>query len=99
MSITTPVIKLACVGALLAAASALHAQTNYHVSFDTSTLETSSAAPFYVDFQMIDGTGTGNGNTSVLLSNFSFGGGSPVGPAFDTGDVSGALNSSIELTD
>lgn len=45
-------------------------------TLDTTPLETSSAGPFTLDFQFIEGNGLGDGNNTVTLSNFSFGGGS-----------------------
>jgi PEP-CTERM motif-containing protein len=99
MNITLQTAKLLCLGAFAATVASLHAQTNYHVSFDTSGLQGLSAAPFYADFQLFDGTGLGNANTMVTLSNFDFGGGSAVGGTFGSGDATGSLASEIDLTD
>src|ERR1035438_3197113 len=70
---------------LLAVAPALFGVT---VTIDTSALGGSSSGPFTLDFQFVDGNGTGDGNNSVTLSNFSLGGGSiNMTPASNTGGV------------
>jgi hypothetical protein len=70
---------------LLAAAPALFGVT---VTINTSALGGSSSGPFTLDFQFVDGNGTGDGNNHVTLSNFSFGGGSiNVTPISITGGV------------
>ena len=46
------------------------------VTLNTTGLIGSSLGPFTLDFQFIDGNGTGDGNNSVTLSNFSLSGGS-----------------------
>jgi len=58
---------------LLAAAPALFGVT---VTINTSALGGSSSGPFTLDFQFVDGNGSGDGNNRVTLSNFSLGGGS-----------------------
>lgn len=55
------------------AASALFGDTI--LTLDTTPLETSVAGPFTLDFQFIDGNGTGDANNTVTLTNFDFGGG------------------------
>lgn len=99
MSITSKLFKLLALGASAAAATALHAQITYHVSLDTSGLGSSTAAPFYIDFQLFDGTGLGNGNTSIAISRFNFGSGSPDGTATTSGGAMGSLGSDVSLTD
>lgn len=56
------------------AAGALFGDTVF--TLDTTPLETSSAGPFTLDFQFIDGSGGGDGNNTVSLTSFDFGGGS-----------------------
>jgi MYXO-CTERM domain-containing protein len=92
-------LKLLSIGAILAAAASLHADMTYHVSLDTAGLQGSPSAPFSLDFQLFDGTGLGNANTTVSLWNFNFGGGSAGATTFDAGGVSGDLGSKITLTD
>jgi hypothetical protein len=70
---------------LLAVAPALFGVT---VTINTSALGASSSGPFTLDFQFVDGNGTGDGNNLVTLSNFSFGGGSiNMTPVSNTGGV------------
>jgi hypothetical protein len=48
----------------------------------------------------VDGSGTDDGNTTVTLSNFAFGGGgAPFEPASNGPGTSGDLTSSVTLTD
>jgi hypothetical protein len=54
---------------------------------DTSTLIGNPNGPFTLDFQFIDGSGTGNGNNTVTVSNFSDPAALAVLPASETGGV------------
>lgn len=67
------------------------------VQLDTSLL----AGPFEVAFVLTDGSGTDDGNTTVAVGNFAFGGGSAGGvdTAFTTGDVSGSFDTDLSLRD
>jgi hypothetical protein len=47
---------------------------------DTSPLQGHAQAPFFLDFQLVDGTGAGDGNTSVTVRDFEWHGGSWDGP-------------------
>jgi hypothetical protein len=76
-----------------------HADITYTVAIDTAPLIGDSAGPFAVNFQFIDGSGLGDGNNTVELSDFQFGSGSPIGGATTSGAVSGGLSSQIILTD
>lgn len=69
------------------------------VSLDTTRLVGSVAGPFQLSFQFNDGSGLGDGNNTVTLSNFAFGGGSAVGPATEIGGSTGDLSTSVVLTD
>lgn len=74
----------------------------YHVEIDTAALNLSSNSangPFSLDVQLNDGHGTGDGNNSVTLSNFTFGGGSLISGATLLGGASGDLGSTVSLTD
>lgn len=54
-----------------------------NISVNTSPLTASSAGPFTLQFQLTDGSGgvVADGNNTVTISNFNFGGGSgPSGP-------------------
>ena len=67
------------------------------VSLDTSAL----SGPFELAFIFIDGSGTGDANNTVTLSNFLFGGGSAgtVDASLSTGGISGDLISGVSLVD
>ena len=85
----------------LAASSVLHATLLYSVSMDTSPLIGHSAAPFYLDFQLNDGSGgiTGNRNNTATLSGFAFDGGSAANNPVTFGGASGSLTSGVVITD
>src|SRR2546427_13289286 len=72
----------------------------YDISMNTSPLIGHAAAPFSLAFQFTDGSGAGDANNSIVLSNFLFGiGGSAVGSPTLFGDATGSLASGITLTD
>ena len=71
----------ALIGVIGLSGVANHAQAQvvFHVSLDTSAL-TTLAGPFSLDFQLNDGSGTGDANNTAILSHFTFGtGGSALG--------------------
>jgi hypothetical protein len=72
--------------------------TIFDVSVDTSSL--SPADTFYIDFQL-NQNGALSGNNTVVISNFTFGGGGPVGaPLLPLiGATSGDLSSAVTITD
>ncbi len=84
---------------LLITAATASAGTLYNVSIDTSSLIGNAAGPFQLDFQFIDGSGTDDGNNTVTLGSFNFGGGSYDLSATTTGGVSGDPSTSIVLVD
>ncbi len=71
----------------------------YHAVLNTSSLIGNPAGPFYLDFQFNDGEGTGDGNNTVTLSNFTCGGGSASGSPTTFGGVSGSLSGGISFAD
>jgi hypothetical protein len=71
----------------------------YRVSLDTSGLVGHPAGPFAIDFQLLDGAGTGDASTTVVVSDFQFGGGAPVGTPALFGDAAGSLAGRVALTD
>jgi|SRR5579875_937792 len=84
----------------LLSAAILNADTVVNVSLDTSALVSdAAAAPFAIDFQMIDGSGTGDANNIITISNATFGGGNASGAPVLSGGASGDLATSIVLTD
>jgi hypothetical protein len=85
-------------GALLLAVTA-RADVGFHVNLDTSALNGNTAAPFSLDFQLTDGSGTLDGVNTVTLSNFVFTGGAFTGSASLFGGATGDLASTITLSD
>jgi len=87
--------------ALICLATAAHATAIITVVVDTHTLVGHAAAPFYLDFQFTDGSGTGDGNNMVEIHSFDFGLGGSIGSLFETpqGDATGDLSSGITLRD
>lgn len=72
----------------------------FNVSLGTSGLIGHPAGPFYIDFQLNDGSGTGDANNMVTINNFMFDGGNAVGsPLPSIGGASGSLSSSVSITD
>lgn len=82
----------------LACASGVHALPfEADVALDTSAL----AGPFEVAFALTDGSGTGDANIHVVLSDLQFAGGSPgaIDAALTFGGVTGDLASAVEMVD
>jgi hypothetical protein len=71
----------------------------YQVTFNTSSLVGHPAGPFYVYATFTDGSGVGDANNTVTLSNFNFDGGNSLGSPFDFGGASGSLETDITITD
>jgi hypothetical protein len=86
---------------LIVATNAVASTITYNVSLNTGSLVANAAAPFSLDFQFTDGGGTGDGNNTVTLSGFNFGGGSAAadGTATTFGGASGSPATSIVITD
>ena len=60
------------IGCLLSAKAA-RAQLAFHIDLPTDTLNANAASgPFSLDFQLTDGSGTGDANNTAVLSNFLF---------------------------
>lgn len=78
-------------------AAALAAQASTLVSVNTTGLIGHPSGPFYLDFQLNDGTGANDNH--VNISAINLGGGTPVGPATLFGGASGDLLAGITLTD
>ena len=95
----TKTARLIAAIAAVGTASVSEAITTFNVSLDTSALVGHPSGPFYLDFQLIDGSGIGNGNNTALVSDFQFGGGGADGSATTIGGASGDLTSGITLVD
>ena len=94
-----PLALLVCAVGLLGTPIAAHA-TIYHVGLPTDTLNTQAVFPYSLDFLFTDGSGTGDGNNTVSLTNFAFDpGGAPLGSPVLTGGASGSLGTGLTLTD
>lgn len=84
---------------LLVIPTAARADLMFTVSLDTAPLVGHAAGPFSIEFQFNDGSGLGDANNSVVLSNFAFGGGGAVGVPTLFGGASGELATTVTLTD
>lgn len=89
-----------CVG-LLATASVCDASLLFTVTLDTSPLIGHPAGPFSLEFQLNDGSATGDGNNVAVLNSFQFGSGGMAGPGGPTliGGTTGNLSSAVGLQD
>jgi hypothetical protein len=93
-------VRFAFVAAcIMICASTSKAALIYHVDINTAPLVGSSTAPFSLDFQLNDGSGTLAGVNTVTLTNFIFTAGNPTGSATLIGDATGSLSSTVKLTD
>jgi hypothetical protein len=57
------------------------AQLIFDVTVDSSPLQANPSAPFSLDFQLNDGSGTLEGNNTVTIDHFDFHGGTWTGPS------------------
>jgi hypothetical protein len=83
---------------LVSAAATTRADFVARVSLDTAPLVGHPAAPFYLDFQLNQGSGPSPSNTAVL-SDFAFSGGAPTGSPFLIGGAAGDLGTGATITD
>ena len=91
-------LLIAVFAAMLTLTGAACADTyNYNVFVNTGGLPNST---FTLDFYLLDGEGTGDGNTSVNIHDLNLGGGSLVGGASLLGGASGtAANFTLNDSD
>jgi hypothetical protein len=83
-----------------AALTVAHADFVANITLETSPLIGHPAGPFSIGFEFADGSGIGDGNNAVFLSNFDFGaGGSVSGSPLTFGSVGGDLSSAVVMTD
>jgi hypothetical protein len=80
---------------------ALRADTVFNISVNTSSLIGNPAGPYEAGFVLFDASGSGDGNNTVTLSAFTFGGGSAgaVDASMTEGNPAGSLQTGITLTD
>lgn len=69
----------------------------YDITLPTTALIGNAAGPFQLDFQLVDGDGVSN--NTIVLTNFQFGTGSPVGLGVGLGGGSGSLATGVSLMD
>jgi hypothetical protein len=84
---------------LTLAVSTVRANVIKTVTLDTSALGGLPDGPYSLAFELADGSGTGDGNNAVVLSDFQFGSGNPVGSPLIFGSAFGDLSSTVTLTD
>ena len=97
-----PFATICCLGALLLSAASVDATPlSFRVVVDTAPLVplVGSSGPFYLDFQLNDGSGTLAGINTATIGGFSFGGGSATGSPTALGGATGSLASAVTLTD
>lgn len=95
---STP-IWLTLIGLSLTSGSVGQASVLYDVSMNTTPLIGHVAGPFALEFQLNDGSGTGDANNTASLSSFTFGGGTATGNPTLVGGAAGSLSSAVTLTD
>jgi len=83
---------------VLALGSAAARADSDAVQFDVSTTSIEGLGTFSLAFQLVDGSGTGDADNTVLLSNFNFYGGSASGSPLLFGGASGDVTSGISIT-
>lgn len=69
------------------------------ITLDTTPLGSHPAGPFFLSFQLNDGSGAGNGNNTASLTSFNFGAGNAFGLPTLFGGATGDLTSGVLLTD
>ncbi len=82
--------SLLLISAFCALCQEATAGTIYDVTLDTTQLVGSAVGPFSIFFEFTDGSGVGDANNTVTMSNFNFGGGSALGNAVVFGGASGS---------
>ncbi|HTQ30831.1 MAG TPA: NF038129 family PEP-CTERM protein [Opitutaceae bacterium] len=97
MHLPPSLTRLVLVSALLCAPALRAGIFDFHIDFDTGALTSAPNAPFYLDFQLNEGSGSLP--NSVTLSHFVFDGGSPLGSPMPWSDGTGDLSSAVSLSD
>jgi hypothetical protein len=81
------------------AQSAAAASITYNVTLNTAPLIDHPAGPFSIVFVTTDGSGVGDANNAVTVTDVDFHGGSALGSPVLWGGASGSLETSVNLTD
>ncbi len=86
---------------MLLLAAAANAGTIYSVTIGTAPLASDSYLPFYLAFELADGSGTGDGNNAAVVTNVQPADGVIIGiaPTVFGNGVSGDLSTSVQMTD
>lgn len=98
-------LRIATALAIVALASSARAEAAaiFNVTVDTASLAVapgSASGPFSLFFQLTDGSGAGNGNNTVTLSDFAFSGGAVVpGTELLDGGASGDVGTAVTMID
>lgn len=95
--IKSNIAKLALALALLCSPLLKAANFNFHIDLDTAALNSAPNAPFFLDFQLNEGSGSLT--NSATLSNFTFDGGSAAGSPSIFGNATGSLGGTVSLFD
>lgn len=93
------VIVFICAVSVLRQTAIAGVISTYDVTLDTTPLVGHPAGPFYVYLEFIDGSGIGDANNTVTLSNIDFGGGSALGSPVVFGGATGSLETGVSITD
>ena len=92
------ILYLPCICAIVLLSIPQSRAITFTITTDTSPLIGQASGPFSLDFQFIDGSGSGDANNTVTLSAFNFYGGSWTGSPTLTGGASTGAGT-ITLTD
>jgi hypothetical protein len=84
---------------LVLSSPAARAAVIFDVTLSTAPLVGHPAGPFYLYVQLTDGSGFGDANNTVTMSNFQFGGGSGLGTPLVLGGTTGSLETEVSITD
>ena len=91
---------LRCSLPMLLLAAAANADTIYSVTIGTAPLAADSSLPFYLAFELADGSGTGDGDNAAVVTNVQPGEViSGIAPTVFGNGVSGDLSTSVQMTD
>lgn len=71
----------------------------YNIALNTAPLVGHAAGPFYIELTFTDGSGVGDANNTVTMSNINFGGGSALGCPLIFGGAGDSLETSVTITD
>jgi hypothetical protein len=86
------------VAVLVALGSTTARADTYAVMFDLNTSAIVGQGTYALAFQLVDGSGTGDADNTVLLSDFNFGGGSASGSLLVFGGATGNVATGLTLT-